>query len=269
MASPTALATQLAPTGVLRAAINFGNPVLAHRDRVSGEARGVSVDLASELAHHTALPLRLVIFDAAGKVFEAIASDAWDVAFLAVDPARATEILFTAPYLQIEGGYMVRTTSALQNVDEIDRPGIRVTVASKSAYDLYLTRTLQHAEIVRASTGAEAIALFLREGYETAAGVKNPLARFAEGSAGLRVLPGHFMVIEQAMGMPKGRDVAWRYLCSFVEEMKANGFIADALRKSGQAGVRVAPAADAEDPKKRPYAADAGSRASPSTDATS
>jgi polar amino acid transport system substrate-binding protein len=228
MASPNALATQLAPTGVLRAAINFGNPVLAHRDGWSGEARGVSVDLANELAHRTALPLRLVTFDAAGKVFDAIASGAWDVAFLAADPARAAEILFTAPYLEIEGGYMVRTTSGLHNVDDIDRPGIRVTVASKSAYDLYLTRTLQHAEIVRASTGAEAIELFLREGYETAAGVKNPLARFAEANAGLLVLPGRFMVIEQAMGTPKGRDVAWRYLCSFVEEMKGTGFVADA-----------------------------------------
>ena len=231
----------LAPTGVLRAAINFGNPVLAQRDAVSGEARGVSVDLANALAQRTGLPLRLVTFDAAGKVFDAIAADAWDIAFLAIDPARATEILFTAPYVHIEGGYMVHKASPFNDVEDVDRPGVRVTVANKSAYDLYLKRLLRHAEIVREPTGAEAIDRFLREGYEVAAGVKNPLVRFASGRPDLRVLPGRFMVIEQAMGTRKGRDIAWCHLSSFVEEMKANGFIAAALQRSGQIDARVAP----------------------------
>ena len=234
------LRRDLAPTGVLRAAINFGNPVLAQRDAVSREARGVSVDLATALAQRTGLPLRFVTFDAAGKVFDAIAADAWDIAFLAVDPARATGILFTAPYVHIEGGYMVRTASPFNDVEDVDRPGIRVTVANKSAYDLYLTRTLRHAEIVREPTGADAIDHFLREGYEAAAGVKSSLVRFASDRPDLRVLPGRFMVIEQAMGTRKGRDVAWRYLSSFVEEMKSNGFVAAALHRSGQIDARVA-----------------------------
>lgn len=235
------LRRDLAPAGVLRAAINFGNPVLAQRDAISGEARGVSVDLATALAQRTGLPLRLVTFDAAGRVFDAIAADAWDIAFLAVDPARATEILFTAPYVHIEGGYMVRTASPFNDIHDVDRPGVRVTVASKSAYDLYLTRVLRHAEIVREPTGAEAIDRFLRDGYEVAAGVKNPLVRFASNDIDLRVLPGRFMVIEQAMGTRKGRNIAWPYLSSFVEEMKANGFIAAALQRSGQIDTRVAP----------------------------
>lgn len=235
------LRRDLAPTGELRAAINFGNPVLAQRDPVSGDARGVSVDLANALAQRTGLPLRLVTFDAAGKVFDAIAADAWDIAFLAIDPARATEILFTSPYVHIEGGYMVRTMSPFNDIDHVDRPGIRVTVASKSAYDLYLTRTLRHAEIVREPTAAEAIDRFLREGHEVVAGVKNPLVRFASDRPDLRVLPGRFMVIEQAMGTRKGREAAWQYLSSFVEEMKANGFVATALQRSGQIDARVAP----------------------------
>ena len=242
MTSSSDVAASLAPTGVLRAAINLGNPVLAQRDPASGEARGVSVDLATELARRIGLSLRLVTFDAAGKVFEAIADDAWDVAFLAIDPARATEILFTAPYVEIEGGYMVRTSAPFQKIEDVDRPGVRVTVATRSAYDLYLSRTLKHAQIVRAPTGEEAIDLFVRDGCEVAAGVKIPLVRFASDKPDLRVMPGRFMLIEQAMGTRRGRDAAWRYLCSFVEEMKASGFVAAALRKSGQADAKVAPA---------------------------
>ena len=247
MALPSGLTSSLAPTGVLRAAINRGNPVLAQTDPVSGELRGVSVDLARELAQRTQLPLGFVTFDAAGKVFEAIASDAWDIAFLAIDPRRATEILFTAPYVQIEGGYMVRASSPLRDVGDVDRPGVRVAVADGSAYDLYLSRTLEHAAIVRAATGPTAIDRFLHEGCEVAAGIKSALVRFASTRTGLRVMPGRFMVIEQAMGTRKGREVGWRYLCSFVEEMKANGFVAAALARSGQSDARVAPAASSRD----------------------
>lgn len=230
----------LAPTGVLRAAINFGNSVLAERDATSGEPRGISVDLANELAARLKVPIRYATFDAAGKVFAAIREGTWDVAFLAIDPERAKEVLFTAPYCFIEGTYMVRSKSPLKRTEDVDRPGIRVTAANNSAYDLFLTRTLKHAEIIRAPTGNEAIELFLRERYEVAAGVKGPLLRCAAKNASLRVMDGRFMTIEQAMGTPRGRESGWRYLCKFIEEMKASGFVAKALKRSGQLDAQVA-----------------------------
>jgi polar amino acid transport system substrate-binding protein len=237
------LIASLAPTGVLRAAINFGNPVLAQKDPASGEPRGVSVDLANELARRLGVSVRYVTFDAAGKVFAAIGEGVWDVAFLAIDPARAKEVDFTAPYCIIEGTYMVRNDSPLQRIEDVDQPGIRVSVANNSAYDLFLTRTLRHAEIVRAPTGNEAIELFLRENYEIAAGVKGPLVRYAAGKQALRVMDGRFMTIQQAMGTPHGREAGWKYLCGFVEEMKASGFVAAGLQRSGQLDAMVAPAA--------------------------
>lgn len=242
------LAQSLAPTGVIRAAINFGNLVLAQRDPATGEPRGVSADLANALARCVDLPVRFVTFDAAGKVFDALASGAWDIAFLAVDPARATQIAFTAPYVLIEGGYLVHADSPIRRIDDVDAPGVRVSVANGSAYDLFLTRALKHAQIVRAPTGPDALDLFLRERLDVAAGVKFPLTRFARERAGIQVLPGHFMVIEQAIGVPKGRDAAWRYLCAFIEEMKASGFVAQALAASGQTDARVAPHAGGENP---------------------
>ena len=235
------IAASLAPTGVLRAAINFGNPVLAQRDAANGEPRGISVDLANELADRLRVPVSFVGFDAAGKVVAAIAERTWDIAFLAIDPERAKEVLFTPPYCIIEGGYMVPAESPLTRIEDVDRSGIRITVANKSAYDLFLTRTLKHAEIVRTPTGNEAIELFLRERYEVAAGVKGSLLRFAERKPSLRVMDGRFMTIEQAMGTLHRRSAGWRYLCQFVEEMKTNGFVGAGLRRSGQLDARVAP----------------------------
>ncbi len=235
------IADTLAPTGILRAAINFGNPVLAQRHPVSGEPGGVSVDLARALGERTGLSVQLVAFDAAGKVFEAIRSGAWDVAFLAIDPERAEEMLFTAPYVIIEGGYLVRLHSPLSSIAQVDQTGMRVAVASKSAYDLHLTRTLKRAEIVRAPTGDEAIAMFLRDGLEVAAGVKGPLLKLASADPRLRVMDGRFMSIEQAMAVPRGRNDAWRYLTGFIEEMKASGFVLQSLQRSGQFDAQVAP----------------------------
>lgn len=233
----------MAPGGTLRVAINYGNPVLAQKDPATGEPRGVSADIARELARRLALPHAFVTFDAAGKVFEALSQGAWDVAFMAIDPKRATEIDFTPPYVIIEGSYMVPAGSPLQVVDDVDRAGVRIAVGSGSAYDLYLTRTIRHAQIVRAPTGNEAIAMFERDGLEVAAGVKSPLLRYAAARPGLRVMDGRFMAIEQAMGVPKGRALAVGYLRTMIEGLKASGFVADALERSGQRDARVAPAA--------------------------
>jgi polar amino acid transport system substrate-binding protein len=143
---------ELAPTGTLRAAINVGNPVLAQRDPRGGELSGVSVELARALGSELGVPVQLVTFDAAGKVVAALGSDAWDVAFLARDPTSAAEILFTPPYVLIEGTYLVRDEASFRSVEELDRPGIRIAVGKGAAYDLYLTRALKHAELVRSDT---------------------------------------------------------------------------------------------------------------------
>ena len=180
-------------------------------------------------------------FDAAGKVFDALKTGAWDIAFLAIDPARAAEIAFTAPYVVIEGTYLVPVDSPLRTIGDVDREGIRVAVGNKSAYDLYLTRTLKRAQIVRAPTSPAAIEVFVRDKLEAAAGVKQPLLQFAKTNPNMRVMDGRFMAIEQAMGTPKGREAGARYLREFVEEMKASGFVATGLERSGQGDATVAP----------------------------
>lgn len=230
----------LAPTGTLRAAINYGNPVLAQKT-ASGEPGGVSVELARELAKRLGVPLELVAFDAAGKVTEAVKAGAWDIAFLAVDPVRAAEITFTQPYVVIEGTYMVANDSPLRTVEDADREGVRVSVGQGSAYDLFLTRALKRATLVRAPTSAAAIELFARGGLDAAAGVRQPLVTFAAANPGFRVIEGRFMVIEQAMATPRGHEGAHAYLRSFVDEMKASGMVAGALQRSNQRDATVAP----------------------------
>ena len=245
-APPPGARSDLAPTGKLRAAINFGNPVLAQKDPATGEPRGVSVDMARELGRRLGVPVELVTFDAAGKVFAALKTGGWDIAFLAIDPARATEIAFTAPYVVIEATYMVPKDSPLRTIEDVDRDGVRVAVGNRSAYDLYLTRTLKRAQLVRVPTSAGAIDVFLKDKLEAAAGVKQPLLQFAKTNPNVRVMDGRFMVIEQAMGTPKGREAGARYLREFVEEMKASGFVAKGLERSGQGDATVAPKASAQ-----------------------
>ena len=244
-ASPVAV-KELAPSGRLRAAINFGNPVLAQKDPASGEPRGVSVELARELGKRLGIPVEFVTFDAAGKVFDALKLDAWDVAFLAIDPVRAAGITFTAPYVVIEGTYLVPDRSPLRAVEDADRDGVRIAVGRGSAYDLSLKRELKHAQLVEAPSSAEALELLSRDGLDAAAGVRQAVVAFAGAHPALRVIPGRFMVINQAMGIPKGREAGARYLREFVEEVKASGFVAKALAASGQGDAAVAPPSPAE-----------------------
>jgi polar amino acid transport system substrate-binding protein len=235
------IAHELAPTGVLRAAINLGNSVLAQRDAATGELSGASVDLARELGRRLGVAVELVTFAAAGKVFEALKAGAWDIAFLAVDPARGEEILFTVPYVLIEGAFLVRSESALAAIADVDRPDVRIAVGAGAAYDLFLTRTLKHAKLVRAPTADAAFEQFMRDGLEAAAGVRQVLVRFAGLRGGLRVMEDAFMTIEQAIGTPKPRVAGSRYLSAFVEELKRSGFVAAALQNSGQSDATVAP----------------------------
>ena len=238
---PYDVVRELAPTGKLRAAINFGNGVLAQKDPKTGEPRGVSVDLAREVAKRAGIPLEIVSYDAAGKVTADATRNRWDIAFVARDPDRAKDIEFTAPYVIIEGTYVVTQDSPLRTVGDVDRDGMRVAVGQGSAYDLFLTRSLKHAQLVRTPTSPEAPEAFLRDKLDAAAGVRQQLESAARMHPGLRVMQDRFMAIEQAMALPRGRPRAARYLSGFIDEMKASGFVQQSLDKSGQKDAAVAP----------------------------
>ncbi|TMH65222.1 MAG: ABC transporter substrate-binding protein [Betaproteobacteria bacterium] len=235
---PTETVRDLAPSGRLRAAINFGNTVLAQKEPLGG----VSIDLARELARRLGVPIELVAYDAAGKVTADATRGAWDIAFVARDPDRAKDIEFTEPYVIIEGAYMVPASSPLQKVEDVDREGVRIAVSRGSAYDLFLSRgVIKRATLVRAPSPPASIEQFAKERLEAAAGVRQPLVDYAKAHPEFRVLPGRFMVIEQAMALPRGRPLAARYLREFIDELKASGFVAASLERSGQKDAAVAP----------------------------
>lgn len=238
------LVARLAPTGMLRAAINLGNAVLAGRDAATGAAKGVTVDLAGELAKRLGVALELVVVDGAAKSVDAVVSERADVGFFAIDPQRGADIAFTPPYVLIEGCYLVRADSRLHANEEVDRDGHVVVVGQGSAYELHLTRALQHATIVRAPTSQAVVQTFLERGADVAAGVRQQLEADARRVGGVRLLEGRFMVIRQAMGIAKTRgDDAARWLAAFVEATKSNGWVAAALSRNGVDGASVAPAA--------------------------
>jgi polar amino acid transport system substrate-binding protein len=238
MLSPS-IRSELAPTGKLRVGINYGNPVLATRDS-SGNLHGVAVDLARELARRVGVPAELVGYESAGKMFEAVKAGAWDAAFLAVDPGRAGEISFTAPYIEIEGTYLVPAGSPLCAIADVDRDGVRIAVSAKSAYDLFLSRTLKNAQLVRAPDPNASFELLVAGKADVVAGVRQPLVTNAEKLPGSRVLDGRFMAIGQALGIPKGRAACAKYLQEFIEDVKVSGFVAQAIEKAGVRGVSVA-----------------------------
>jgi polar amino acid transport system substrate-binding protein len=231
------------PSGKLRASINLGNPILANKDPETGEPFGVSVDLARAFATRLDVELELVVFDTASKSVQAVSEERADFGFFAVDPLRGETIAFTAPYVLIEGFYLVRDNSPVRTNQDVDQPHIRVAVGRGSAYDLFLTRELKAAQIVRAPTSPAVVQTFLEQDLEVAAGVKQQIEADARKTNGLRLLDERFMVIRQAMGTPKSRgDAAAAALGEFVEDMKASGFVADALKRHGIVGATVAPA---------------------------
>ena len=197
------------------------------------------MDLARELGQRLGVLVDLVPFDGAGK------AGAWDVAFVALDPARAAEIAQSTPYVVIDGAYLVREDSPIRSTAEVDRRGNRIVVAGKSAYDLFLTRNIKHAQIVRTSTSSAVVGVLLKGKYEIAAGVKQQLEADAKRTAGVRLLDGRFMVINQAIASQRGKEAGARYVREFVEEMKASGFIARALERHQVQGATVALAGDA------------------------
>ena len=240
--SPGCVAHLLAPTGKLRASINLGNPVLARRDSPEKSPYGVSIDLARALAQRLGVGIEFVVFNAAQQSVEAVARDEADIGFFAIDPKRGEAIAFTDAYLHIEGWYAVREDSPIQSIAEVDRVGIRIAVGQGSAYDLFLSRELKAAEIVRAPNPPAVVPLFINEGLEVAAGVRQQLEIDMRRHPGLRLLPERFMLIQQAMGLARQRgEAAHAALCAFIEEMKDGDFIADALVRHGIDGARLAP----------------------------
>ena len=238
-----AAAADLAPSGKLRVAINLGNGVLAQKDARTGELGGISVLLAKELAKRLGVPIELVPFNSAGDTFDAMEKGRWDVAFLAVEMERAAKIDFSPPYVAIEGTYMVRKDSPYKTVKDLDKPGVKISVGRGAAYDLYLSRNLKSAELVRAPTSGTSIDLFFNDKLDAAAGVRQALEARAEGRADVFVMQDRFSRIDQAIGVPKGHPVGAAHIRNFIEEMKSSGFVRRGLDATGQKSAAVAPAA--------------------------
>jgi ABC-type amino acid transport substrate-binding protein len=235
------LAKEFAPTGRLRASLNLGNPVLAHSNTSSDKPAGVTIDLSREFARELGLEVEFLQFDGAAKSVAALANGEADIGFMAIDPLRAETTHFTPAYVQIEGAYLVREDSPLRANEEVDRAGIRIVVGRGSAYGLYLARNIANASLVEVPTSEEAVETMLRENLDVAAGVRQGLQADADRIGGVRLLPGRFMVINQAMAMPRTRSAeAAAYLDAFIARMKQGGFVAGALRRHGILGARVA-----------------------------
>jgi polar amino acid transport system substrate-binding protein len=232
-----AITEDLAPNGTLRASINLGNPVLAQGTPAA--PAGVTVDIAREVGARLDLPVELVCFDAARKSYEAMAAGRADICFLAIEPAREAEVAFTAPYVVIEGVFAVPQDSAFTTAADVDRAGVRIGVKRGSAYDLFLSRTLQHASVVR---GEEGVDEFRAQGLEAAAGIRQPMTEFVATHPEVRLIEDRFMQIRQAVGTTTTRrPETVRFLREVVEELKAGGFVADALRRANQSDAMVAP----------------------------
>lgn len=242
MSRSASAASLLAPNGTLRAAINLGNAVLARRDAVTGKPVGITVDIAQALAEHLGVPLELIVVTAAVQSVDAVDTKRSDVGFFAIDPIRGATIAFTEPYLDIEGWYAVREESPIQTNSEVDRPGNRVAVGNGSAYDLFLTRKLQHAEIVRGPNPQSVTSLFFDQGLEVLANVRQQIEHDKTTNPGLRLLPERFMVIRQAMGLNRDRgEEAAKALTLFLEDLKATDFLQRSMERHNIYGAVLVP----------------------------
>jgi len=235
------LRAELAPSGTLRVGINTGNFLLVTPGAPDAPLRGVAPDLALELGRRVELPVALVRFETAGAMADAAARGAWDVAFLGAEPQRAGEIDFSPAYLEIPVTCLVPAGSPIASLADLDRDGVRIAVAEKSAYDLYLSRNLRHARLVRARGIDASYGLFVAERLEALGGLRPKLLDEVKKLPGARVLDGQLTAVQQSVGVPKGRDAAARYLRGFVEQIKASGLVAAAIARNGVEGVSVAP----------------------------
>jgi polar amino acid transport system substrate-binding protein len=237
---PPAARSELAPTGKLRVGINLGNFLLTATDPATGEYRGVAVDLGRDLGRRLGVPVEIIGYPSPGALADAAKTGAWDVGFLGAEPQRANEIDFTAAYVEIEATYLVPPGSPLKTIADVDREGVRIAISGKSAYDLYLTRTLKHAQLVREAGADNVFKRFVADKLDAIAGLKPRLVTDAENLPGSRILDGRFTAVQQAAGTPKGRSTGAQYLREFIEDVKATGLVARTIEKNNVRGLTVA-----------------------------
>lgn len=238
-----AVRSQLAPTGKLRVGINMSNFLLTAKDPATGEPRGIAVELGRELGRRLGVPVEIVPYPNPGALADAATSGAWDVGFLGAEPQRANEIAFTAAYVEIEATYLVPSGSPLKTIADVDRKGVRIAVPEKSAYELYLTRSLKNAELARTQGADNAFKLFVSDKLDALAGLRPRLVKDAGNLPGSRILDGRFTAVQQAVGTPKARGAGAKFLREFVEDIKATGLVARTIEKNGVRGLTVAPKA--------------------------
>ena len=241
MSEPSsALRSELAPTGTLRVGINMSNFLLTRTDAATGKPAGLAVDLGHELGRRLGLPVEIIPYPTPGALADDAKKGVWDVGFLGAEPQRANEIDFTAAYVEIEATYLVRGDSPLKSIADVDKDGVRVAVPTKSAYELWLTRNLKHAQLVHEKGADNAFKRFVDDKLDALAGLKPRLVTDQEKLPGSRIIEGRFTAVQQAVGTPKGRSAGAQYLREFVEEVKASGLVAKTIEKNNVRGLTVA-----------------------------
>ena len=242
--SDKTMISSFAPTGTLRVGLNLGNPVLAgSSDKSDPQPKGVTIDIANEIGRQTHLPVELISYQSAGETVQALKARSLDLIFVAIDPVRGADISYTPAYIQIEGAYMVKASSTFKTNEEVDVAGNEIVVGKGSAYDLYLTREIKNATLLRSASSQAVIDDFMSGKGNVAAGVKQQLEADAKRYSGLKMLPGRFMVINQAMGIPKARvdfEKTTAYLSNILKELKTSGFIENSMQRHGIQGAKVA-----------------------------
>jgi polar amino acid transport system substrate-binding protein len=238
-----AVRAELAPTGTLRAAVNYGNAILATKDRSTGESRGVAIDLMQDVGRRLGVPVAIVPYDSVAVMGDAAPSGVWDIAFLGSDPAREKLMGFTAAYLEIEATYLVPGGSPLRTAADVDRDGVRVAAPARANYELYLSRNLKRATLVSTASADAAFEALASGQVGALAGLTQSLLGLAPKLPGSRLVDGRFMGVQQSIAVPKGKDAGLSYLRTVVEEAKKSGLVARAIERTGTKGVSVAPAA--------------------------
>ena len=233
---PSDILGEIAPTGTLRAGLNMANGLLITGTTADGQPDGVSPDMARALAEKLGIGVELVQFATPGEVADAAESNVWDIGMIGAEPVRAEKIDFSAAYVEIEATYLVPAGSPLQTIEDVDAESIRIAVSGRSAYDLYLTRNLKHAELIQGKGVAGATEMFLAEKMDALAGLRPALVKDAANIPGSRIIDGKFTAVQQAIGVPKGRSAAAKFISDFVEESKANGLVASLIEKHGVVG---------------------------------
>ena len=241
--SIAAVRAALAPTGTLRVALNMSNTLLTATDPATGEPCGLAADLGRELGQRLGVPVTLLPYPNPGALADAASTGVWDVGFIGAEPQRAQEIDFTAAYVEIEATYLVPPGSPLQAIAAVDRPGVRIAVPDRSAYELYLTRSLQHAQLVRIQGADNAFKRFVADQLDALAGLRPRLVIDHDALPGSRLLDGNFTAVQQAAGTPKGRPLGAQYLCAFIEDIKSTGLVARTIATHNVRGLTVAPPA--------------------------